>query len=363
MNYSKITMLLFVTFWALASCSKDKETTPVVDDEPIPVEIDFYRGADMSFLPEIETENIVFKSGGVPQDALLTLKNAGCNVIRLRLWHSPENVHSSLQEVKQLAERVRSHQMQVWLTVHYSDTWADPGAQITPLAWQNMNFQELKTAMNQYTQQILTEINPDIFQIGNEINSGFVHPQGHLFQNENQSLELISSISQTIRQQKPNTKIMLHYAGLQNADFFFNKMQNIDYDYIGLSYYPIWHGKNMNLIDNTITQLGNTHQKKVILAEVSYPFTFAWNDFTNNIIGSSDQIIPEFPATPTGQRNYLNNIKNRVKSNPHGKGFCYWGTEWVAFRGNQATNGSSWENQALWDFGFNSLPAMNVFNP
>lgn len=363
MKKNNLYYLFLFTIFILLGCSKEKESVPIVDEDPEPTEIDFYRGADMSFLPEIETENIVFKSAGVAQDALLTLKNAGCNIIRLRLWHNPENVHSSFQEVKQLSERIRAHQMEVWLTVHYSDTWADPGAQITPLAWQNMSFQELKTAMNQYTIQILNEINPHIFQIGNEINAGFVHPQGHLYQNENQSLELIQSISQTIRQTKPNTKIMLHYAGLQNAEFFFNKMQNIDYDYIGLSYYPIWHGKNLNLMNQTISQLASSFQKKVLLAEISYPFTFAWNDFTNNIIGLSEQIIPDFPATPTGQKNYLLELKNLIKTNPNGKGFCYWGTEWIAFRGNQATNGSSWENQALWDFEFNALPAMNVFNP
>ena len=143
---------------------------------------------------------------------------------------------------------------------------------------------------------------------------------------------------------------------------YFNKVAAIDYDYIGLSYYPIHHGKSLVALQNTMNSLGRLHNKKVIIAETSYPFTFGYNDYTNNIIGLDSQIIPAFPATNTGQRGFLSAIKNTVKQSSHGIGFCYWGSEWVAFRGPTAANGSTWENQALWDFTNNSLPVMDVFN-
>jgi arabinogalactan endo-1,4-beta-galactosidase len=80
-------------------------------------------------------------------------------------------------------------------------------------------------------------------------------------------------------------------------------------------------------------------------------------------VGQNNQLITTYPASNEGQKNFVLAIKNLVKQNAHGLGFCYWGSEWVAFRGTQSTNGSSWENQALWDFNFNSLPVIDAFNP
>ena len=156
---------------------------------------------------------------------------------------------------------------------------------------------------------------------------------------------------------------MIHYAGIgSGATWFFNKMSSINYDYIGLSYYPVWHGKNLSDLNTTITTLGQTHNKKVIIAETAYPFTLNWNDWTNNIVGQNDQLIPTYPASNDGQKNFILAIKNLVKQNSKGLGFCYWGAEWIAFRGPTATNGSSWENQALWDFNNNALPVMDAFS-
>ena len=155
---------------------------------------------------------------------------------------------------------------------------------------------------------------------------------------------------------------MLHYAGITGSDWFFNKVHNIDYDYIGLSYYPVFHGKDLNLLQSTINTLAQVHNKKVLIAETAYPFTLNWNDWTNNIVGLSTQLIPAYPATNDGQKNFLLAIRVMLESSPNGIGFSYWGGEWVAFRGTQATNGSTFENQTLWDFNFNALPVMNAFN-
>ena len=323
----------------------------------------FIRAADISFLPLVESEGVTYKFNGVTQDALQTLKNAGCNTIRIKLWKNPATSSASFNEVKTFATRIKNAGLKVWLTVHYSDTWADPGHQTKPAEWQNLSFNNLKTAAVNYTSSILSEINPDIIQIGNETNQGFLWPDGNLISNENQSLQLFSAISTIIRNQSPHTKIMLHYAGIGNgATWFFNKMNAISYDYIGLSYYPIWHGKNLTNVNTTITTLGSTFNKKVLIAETAYPFTLNWNDWTNNIVGQTDQLITTYPATNIGQKNFVLAIKNLVKQNTHGLGFCYWGGEYIAFRGPQATNGSPWENQALWDFNNNALPVLEAFS-
>jgi len=340
-------------------CGSDDATSPNVD--PPVVADEFIRAADISTLPEIEGEGTVFYNDGAAQDAVTTLKNAGVNYVRLRLWHAPATGHSGLQEVKTLAQRVRNAGMKVWLTVHYSDSWADPGQQTKPAAWNALDFAGLKAAAETYTSQILTEINPDIIQIGNETNDGLLWPEGKLSTNENQSIELFQAISQKIRSQSPDTEIMLHFAGITGAEWFFNKTASVDYDYIGLSYYPVWHGTSLASLSNIIDTLGAAHGKKVVLAETAYPFTLGWADYTNNIVGEQGQLVPGFAASEAGQKGFMTSIRSILEASQYGQGFAYWGGEWIAFRGAEATNGSAFENQALWDFNRNALPVMDVF--
>ncbi len=347
-------LLFFFIILITFSCSNEEASNNT--DE-------FIKAADMSMLPLIESEGaIYYNNNTIAEDALLTLKNAGCNTIRIRLWHTPTVNQSGFNEVKAFAQRVKNLGMKVWLSVHYSDTWADPGNQEKPAVWNGLTFSQLKVQVENYTATIVNEIQPDIFQIGNEINNGFVFPDGNLATNESQFVSLLVRASNVIRTNRPETKIMLHYAGIEGASWFFSKTTTIDYDYIGLSYYPIWHGTNMNALQQTMSSLAQTYDKKVLIAETSYPFTLNWNDWTNNVIGLSNQIHPSYSASPEGQKAFLEQIKNIIKNIPNGKGFCYWGTEWIAFRGTTATNGSSWENQALWDFNRKALPAMSIFN-
>ena len=353
---------LFVLLGMVFSCSSsDTSEAPVVDP---PVEADtFIRGADISFLPEIESAGVILYNNAKAEGMLTTLKNAGCNTIRIRLWKDPANGHSGLTEVKTLAQRVKKAGLKVWLTVHYSDDWADPAVQTTPAAWKNLSFTDLKAAVASYTTTILTEINPDIIQIGNEINTGLLWPQGHLINKEAQCIDLLKTMSTTIRSKAPSTKIMIHYAGVSATDtnWFFTKVKSVDYDYIGLSYYPIWHGKDLATIKTTIDALGKNFSKKVLIAETAYPFTLGFNDWTNNIVGLDSQLVSGYPATAEGQKNFVLAIKDLVKSSTYGQGFAYWGGEWVSFKGNQATNGSTFENQAFYDFSNKALPVLQAF--
>lgn len=353
----RIVCLLFLL--SLASCSSDDKNSSTV----LPEETEI-RGADFSFVPEARAAQVEYiNAQGQVEDPLLTFKNAGGNYVRLRLWHTPTGPHSGFQEVKSLAQEIKQLGMKVWLTVHYSDTWADPGWQETPQAWSQMSFQQLKSAAVDYTSMIINEIQPDIIQIGNEINVGLMHPHGHLIHQQAQCIELVQALSAEVRSRNASTKIMIHFAGIGNSTtWFFDQMVDVDYDYIGLSYYPIWNGTDLSALSARVALLGQTYQKKVILAEVAYPFTLGWNDWTNNIVGLPSHLVNGYPATPQGQRDFLNVIRQIMKGDPNGLGFCYWGTEWVAFYGPQASNGSSWENQALWDFDNKVLPAIQVFN-
>ncbi|WP_310554509.1 glycosyl hydrolase 53 family protein [Flavobacterium sp.] len=164
------------------------------------------------------------------------------------------------------------------------------------------------------------------------------------------------------------TKIILHNSSVENSIYFFDKLQpyTIDYDVIGLSYYPQFQTKDLNVVQTKLNTLASKFNKEIMLVEVSYPFTLRYNDNLNNYIGQLDEIIPDYPATSKGQKEYLMKIVSIIKKIPNNKGigFVYWAPDWVSFPGNTATSttGSSWENHCLWDFNFKSLPAFEVYN-
>jgi len=353
-------MVVFLWVHFQFYCAKDEEA---VSPKPQPVAPElFINGADLSYLPLIEAAGMKFyDSDNQEMDAVTILKASGMNTIRLRLWYNPENVHSSFTEVKTMAARARSQGLKVWLTVHYSDSWADPGQQKPPLAWQNLDFDILKDSLYDYTKRIITGINPDYIQLGNEINPGLLLPFGDAYANEVQFLQLLGMASKAVRDYSSDAYIMIHYAGTDWANEFFDKLSGIDYDMIGISYYPFWHGKDLLTLKSVLTSLRTNQGKSVVIAETSYPFTLDWNDNTHNIVGLESQLIlPDYPATPQGQNDYFQKIKEIVKGSG-GAGICYWAPDWVAFDGTQSAKGSSWENMTLFDFNNRVLPAALVY--
>lgn len=353
-KFVKIFLLAF-----LFSCDDPKDCCP----GPDPVEKELIRGTDISFLPEIEEAGVVFKDeAGSEKNMLDILKASGVNTIRIRLWHTPVDEHSSLEEVKALAARVKAKGMSVWLSVHYSDTWADPGHQAKPEAWSDASFTDLQDSVYLYTKKVMTAIDPDIIQIGNEINGGFLLPDGNTSNIPN-LIALLKKGVQAVRETSSDTKIMMHVAGFDAANWFYQQLStnNVDYDLIGLSYYPIWHGKDLNVVKSTIESLGFAYGKDVIIAETAYPFTLSWEDWTNNVVGENGQLISTYHATPEGQKNYMLKIREMLAGSTKGTGFCYWGSEWISFKGDEATDGSTWENQALFDFDNKAVPALDAF--
>ena len=351
----KLLVCFYCTLFTLAGCPNKKEELII---EPPAFMV---KAADVSFLAEVRTSGMSMKNElGTPQDILTTLKESGVNCIRLRLWKDPAGRTSSFEEVKELSREIRSMGMLVWLSVHYSDTWADPGHQAKPAAWSNLSFAVLKDSVYEYAKKIALKMRPDLMQVGNEINNGFLYNEGSTNYNS-QFTQLLGSASEAIRNFAPQCKIMLHHAGYAAANNFYSSVSDVDYDVMAISYYPVWHGGNLQVLETSIRNLSISQNKPVIIAETAYPFTFSYNDFTNNIVGSNNQILAAFSATPDGQLQYLTAIKTLVRNVPNAMGFCYWGAEWVSMKGPQATNGSPWENQSLWDFNGKALPALQAF--
>ena len=347
----------------LFSCCTKKDETKTESPDPEPIPLTYVSGADLSFLPFLEENATKFyDKDGTEENVLDLFKERGMNIVRLKLWYEPETSAASFSEVKAFSERIKAKGLKVWLTVHYSDTWADPGHQETPETWKNLSFPVLKDSVSEYTKRIVQQLQPDIIQIGNEINGGFLWPSGKISENESQFIELMQAGAQAVRAQSSTTQIMIHFAGHEGSDWFYNKMTSIDYDYIGLSYYPWWHGKDMDVLQNQMSSLKSKYQKEVIIAETSYPFTLGWNDWTNNIVGADEHLIlPDFTATKEGQKAFLLKLKEKIKL-ADAFGFCYWAPDWVAWDGPESQRGSSWENQALFDFENKETEAMEVFS-
>lgn len=342
----------------LCSCKKS-EPINITPDPPKSIEI---RGMDISFLPEMEALNTKFyDSAGVSKDFLSIIQENGVNTARIRLWNVEGQSSSGLEEVKALVAKCRTHDLKILLDFHYSDTWADPGKQATPAAWADKNITELQDAIYQYTKDVMAIIRPEYVQIGNEINGGMLWEIGRL-QNEDAFISLLKAGIKGSREGSPDSKIMIHYAGMEGSEWFFDLMKknDLDFDIIGLSYYPIWHGKSLALLESTITLLKNKYSKNVLIAEFSYPFTLQYNDFTHNFIGLDSQLVNGYAATKVGQKNFCTEIR-KIAERTEALGFCYWGGEWVAFKGPTATDGSSYENQALFDFQNKALPAFSAF--
>lgn len=355
MQKYQIFLLLLIT-----ACGKPDPDVP----EPVVVDFSLIRAADFSAIPKIEATTLAayFNADGKYENILTTFKNNGGNTVRLRLWHNPAGGYSGFEEVKNFAEEIKTAGLRVWLTVHYSDTWADPGSQVTPAVWQGLTYAQVKDSMYAYTAKIVSEIHPEYIQIGNENNGGILYPYGKISSNESQFVELLATGLQAVRDNDPQAKTIIHFAGINNPTWFFNKLTSLDYDIIGLSYYPFYHGKDLQLLTTALNTMVQTYDKDIVIAETAYPFTLDWNDWTNNIVGSEEGLIlPDYPATTAGQKDFVNRIKGIVKGTNRGLGFCYWGGELIAFNGPEASDGSSWENLALYGFNSRALPVMEAF--
>jgi len=243
-------------------------------------------GADISFLPELESRGIKFSDNGVQDDAIDILKKHGFNYIRLRIFndpaapkgYSPGKGFCDLEHTKAMAKRIKASGMKFLLDFHYSDTWADPGKQFKPSAWAGEDFPALKKSIYDFTAKVMQELKdqgttPDMVQVGNEINHGMIWPDGAINNLDTLAQFLYSGIT-AVKAVSPRTTIMLHIAlGGQNTEsrFWLDAMaeRKVPFDVIGLSYYPKWHGTLTDL-KNNMDDLAKRYPQQVMVAEYTY---------------------------------------------------------------------------------------------
>jgi len=370
--------LLIVAFFAL-HCKPDN-TTPIPGD---PVQPDtFYVGADLSYTNEMEDCGVVFKENGVAKEPYQMFADNGCNMVRLRLWHTPSwydtlnagKRYSDFQDVRRSMIRAKAAGMPVLLNIHFSDIWADPQRQIAPKAWQPVvaNLSVLKDSVFNYVQSTLLRLqadglSPEMVQIGNETNRGIILSPADDAANapinwpRNAALfnAGISAVRAVEASSGKKIKIALHLAGPSATPdlmekFWANGVR--DFDVIGMSYYWAWHKPT------TIAEAGATTAylrqryagKEVIIFETGYIWTNASNDQSNNIISETH---PDYaPASPENQLKWLVDLSKEIKKRG-GIGVLYWEPSWVSSPCyNPWGQGSAQEHATFFDFNNNVLP-------
>jgi arabinogalactan endo-1,4-beta-galactosidase len=313
-------------------------------------------GADLSFLKSAEDRKFGFRENDSIKPGLQIFKDHGYNWIRLRLFHTPTELPNNLEYTIALAKKAKSMGYKFLLDFHYSDTWADPGKQFTPKAWEKMSHQELVKAVYDYSAATMkafrdAHVLPEMVQIGNEVINGMLWPDGKLPENWDNFADLvIAGINGVFVGCDPlyTPDIMIHIdqgGNIVNTRYFFNKLltYGIKFDYIGQSYYPWWHGTLLDLRNNMIF-MAKEYKKPIILVEVAY-------------CASPTEYRKKpgpFPETPQGQKEFLDEVNNIVLSTPDnlGAGIFWW---------EPATMGGR-STRDFFDEKGNVLPVITVFD-
>jgi len=247
--------------------------------------IDRMIGADISWLPQIEDRGGAFIENGDSIDAIDLLAEHGFNYIRLRIFVNPENEkgyapgkgYCGLPYTLAMAKRVKAVGLKLLLDFHYSDYWADPQQQYKPAAWADLDFETLKDSVKTYTTRVLNALDkqgilPDMVQVGNEINHGLLWPDGHIG-NPDQLAALLKAGAEGVEAADPAIPVMMHLAlGGQNQEavFWLDNMiaRGLQFDIIGISYYPRWHGTLDDLQFN-LNDLAKRYNKPINVVEYS----------------------------------------------------------------------------------------------
>jgi arabinogalactan endo-1,4-beta-galactosidase len=370
----------------------------------------FMMGADVSMLDWIERQGgRYYDEKGKAGDCLAILKANGVNWIRLRIWNDPVNAADIVEGGKTLskagdpvgggncdlaayirvAKRAKKLGFKVQADFHYSDFWADPGKQTTPKAWKNLGLEELKAALYEYTASNLAAMKaagamPDMVQIGNEVDGGILWPVGKIYGSPEYAkvggnegfAALMKEAARAVRDSDPakgkgakRIKVMIQGSnGCENERYrkLFDPLvaAGVDFDVIGLSFYPYWHGKSSDLAAN-LSDLASRYGKELCLTEFAYAWTLEPGDSFPDAFGPGSDKLGGYKATPQGQASAMGDAIAAIAGAPDGKGigFFYWAPDWISVQGSgwRTGEGNNWENQALFDFSGKALPALKVF--
>ena len=348
--------LLLLTL--LATCAMGKAQATHTDMH--------FVGGDMSMLTQYEKQKATYytNTGAKISDLLSFVKEQGWNTIRVRLFVDPSKdndkcVCQDIDYVKALGKRIKDAGMLLMLDFHYSDTWADPAKQWTPADWLSMTNDQLYTKIYDYTKDCLEQMNaagasPDFIQTGNEISYGMLWgAEGssayrcYMGSEANwpRFTNLLKQASKACREECPQAQIILHIERVAQPNVivnFYSQMKNkgVDYDIIGLSYYPYFHG-DLNTLETAITTVERNFDKPIQIVETGYPSQYA-------VGGSSFDYTKTYPYSQKGQKDFTADLITLLKKHPHVNGLSWWYPEANA-KGCTGNLKNDWYNAGLFN--------------
>lgn len=327
-----------------------------------------YVGGDISMLPQYEKAGVAYKdaAGNTVTDVLAFFKQEGQNAMRVRLFVDPSKdndkaVCQDLDYVKELGKRIKAAGMKFMLDFHYSDTWADPAKQWTPDAWKDLSNEQLYTKIYEYTKDCLQQLKaagatPDMIQTGNEISYGMLWGTEAAAKNNQNNrcytsspeanwtrfITLLKKAGEACREECPQAQIILHSERTPKVNVltdFYDRMKAaaVDYDIIGLSYYPDYHG-SLETLETALNTLENKqYGKEIMIVETGY--SYAWS------IGNDFNYTATYPYTEEGQRQFTADLIAMLNKHQEVKGLFWW---WPEDNGNKNVT-AHWWNAALYD--------------
>ena len=329
-----------------------------------------YVGGDISLLPDYEAAKSKYydETGKPINDVLKFCYDEGMNCMRVRLFVDPKayitsnpkadtNAKQDLEYIIPLCQRIQNDGMALMLDFHYSDTWADPVKQWTPIAWQGLTDAQLVQKIYDYTKESLETLKangvvPEFIQTGNEISYGMlwgpegtkdnkVYPDNDA--NWDRFFSLLESAIKACREVCPDAGIILHNERIANLNYltgFYKRMadRKIDYDIIGLSYYPYFHGA-MSQLKNALSTLSvQQKDKQIMIVETGY--SYQWE-----VQGTNQKV--DYPYSEEGQNQFAKDLVDLLLQYENCTGLFWWWMEYNAY----GTKLENWYNAPL----FNSL--------
>ena len=317
----------------------------------------FIFGMDASSVLSEEASGVKYYNfDGEEQDVFKTLAESGVNYIRVRVWNNPFDGDNNgygggnctIDTAVEIGKRATKYGMKLLLNFHYSDFWADPGKQMVPLEWKDMEIEDKADALYSYTKECLEllrdeKVDVGMVQLGNETN-GKMCGETTWFNMH----YLWKSGSKAVREVFPDALIAIHFANPEKAGSYSSYASKldyyeIDYDVFASSYYPFWHGTLENLT-TVLTGISDTYDKKVMVMETSYAYTPVDTDFNGNTISEGSVVTKSYPYTVQGQATCVRDVIDAVTKIPDGIGVVYWEGTWIS------VGTSSWEeNHEKWE--------------
>ena len=345
-----------------------------------------YVGGDISLLQSYEDNNVMYydQKGLRKRDLIQYMKSedVGWNALRVRLFVNPEKkdangnadpqVCQDLDYVVRLCKRIKSEGFSLLLDFHYSDTWADPSNQWTPAAWLSLSASELRTKVYEYTKECLQRLvdegaAPDFIQTGNEISYGMLWGAVNYDSNVNRCysnspnsywtrfINLLNQAVKACREVCPQAQVVIHSERVANSGTlknFYTRLSDVDYDIIGLSYYPFWHN-SLSVLSSSLDMLAKDFPNKTVqIVETAYYYQGSPThdyDFTS-----------VWPYTPDGQKAYAEDLIAELKKHSNVNALYWWFPE---ENGSGPSNAVllKWVNRGLWNNSTHrALPALFV---